>query len=265
MKIISKNLLRNIFWVGVFGIALGFLEAIVVIYLRDMYYPQGFGFPLSPVAPRMYLAELIRELSTIIMLLVLGYLVGKTTIQKLSYFFYSFAVWDIVYYIVLKMFLNWPSSLLTWDVLFLIPMPWLGPVIAPLIVSISMICASGLLLILEDQKNTIKLKSTDWALLLIGAGLIFTSFIWNYSTLIIRGGFFSSFWTLANNQEFLKIVYDYKPDFFNWPVFVIGEVLIFLATGLVFIRHHNVFLPQIKWLHEIIDNVRQHVLKLYSF
>ena len=113
---------RRIFvLLGIFSLAMGILEAIVVVYLRAIYYPQGFEFPLSSISPQMLYVEFLREIATIIMLVTLAAIAGKNSLQKLSYFLYSFAIWDISYYVWLKRLLNWPPSFLTWDLLFLIP------------------------------------------------------------------------------------------------------------------------------------------------
>ncbi|NLI56587.1 hypothetical protein GX420_06385, partial [bacterium] len=88
----------------IFGIAMGFLEAIVVVYLREIYYPQGFEFPLNTFSSEMLSIEWIREISTIIMLITIGIITGKNFLQKLSFFLYTFAIWDIFYYVALKLF-----------------------------------------------------------------------------------------------------------------------------------------------------------------
>ncbi|MGC9363041.1 MAG: hypothetical protein ACP5FZ_00570 [Fidelibacterota bacterium] len=229
VSIDSGKVITTLFWVGVFSIAMGFLEAIVVVYLRKIYYPGGFVFPMSPVSPQMYLVELVREIATLIMLVSIGFLAGKKGIQRLAYFLISFGVWDIFYYVALKLFLDWPDSLLTWDVLFLIPLPWLGPVIAPVLVSLSMIWIGINLILLDELDGPLVLKADEWLLLMAGCGLIFISFIWNYAALIIRNGFLPQFFLLAENRDFLQIVYDYVPEDFNWFLFFAGELLAVLG------------------------------------
>jgi hypothetical protein len=83
-----------------------------------MFYPSGFNFPLAPFPKHLYVIELIRELATIIMLVSIGAIAGKTFSQNFAYFLYSFGIWDLVYYIALKIFLNWPATLWNWDILF---------------------------------------------------------------------------------------------------------------------------------------------------
>ena len=132
----SAKIRRTFVWLGIFSVAMAFLEAIVVVYLRQLYYPQGFDFPLSPLAPKTIAMEWLREIATIIMLVAVGAIAGKNPLQKFASFLYSFAVWDIFYYVGLKLILDWPSSLLTWDILFLFPVRWIGPVLAPVICSL---------------------------------------------------------------------------------------------------------------------------------
>jgi len=127
--------------VTIFAIAMAFLEAAVVEYLRQLYYPEGFSFPLKMIPMNIYFVELGREAATIIMLAAIGYLAGKNFLTRFSAFIIAFGVWDIFYYVFLKLILNWPSSLFDWDILFLIPLPWIGPVLAPVIISVLLIFA----------------------------------------------------------------------------------------------------------------------------
>ena len=122
---------------------MGFLEAAVVVYLREILYPGGFSFPLSPVPASLALTEIFREVATLVMLVSIGILAGRKFSTGFAWFIYSFAIWDIFYYIFLKAVLGWPESLMTWDVLFLIPTTWTGPVLTPVLVSLTMILFAG--------------------------------------------------------------------------------------------------------------------------
>ena len=150
---------RNLIWtVTIFAIAMGFLETTVVIYLRKLFYANGFDFPLKGfIDPSILTIEWVREFATIIMLLTVGILAGKKFYSKLAYFIYAFAIWDIFYYIFLKITLNWPDSLFTWDLLFLIPWPWIAPVLAPLLCTIFIIITALMIIYLEDKGFLIKL------------------------------------------------------------------------------------------------------------
>src|SRR5690349_12153523 len=99
---------RTMIWLTAFIIALVFLESAVVIYLRRLYYPQGFAFPLVPIPPDIGMIEFLREAATMIMLLGIAVIGGRNTAQRFALFIYSFAVWDIFYYVFLKIFDHWP-------------------------------------------------------------------------------------------------------------------------------------------------------------
>ena len=136
----KKETLNRVWIVTFFAIAMGYLEAIVVAYLRALYYPNGFNFPLANlVQSEILLIEWVREFATIVMLVTVAMLAGKKFFERSAYFIFAFAVWDIFYYVFLKVILDWPASLFTWDVLFLIPWPWVGPVITPVLCSLLMI------------------------------------------------------------------------------------------------------------------------------
>jgi hypothetical protein len=126
-------------WTCICAIAFGFVESSVVVYLRAIYYPDGFTFPLKLIGEHHLAVEIVRESATLVMLAGIAVLAGKTGWQRFGYFLIAFGVWDIFYYIWLKILLGWPSSFTDWDVLFLIPLPWIGPVLAPVLVSLVMI------------------------------------------------------------------------------------------------------------------------------
>ena len=123
---------------AVFGIAMAHLEGVVVVYLR-----KALGIPESGSNhdsvgkfPRRYLnIEMTREAATIIMLVVVGLLSGNTWVERGICFLWTFAFWDLFYYVSLYILISWPPSLKTIDVLFLIPVPWIAPVWFPFGVS----------------------------------------------------------------------------------------------------------------------------------
>ena len=116
--------------------AMGYLEAAVVVYLRALFYPGGFLVgPTFNLSPLIYRVDLFREAATIIMLLAVAYIAFETYKDKILGFLWIFAIWDLTYYIFLKIILNWPPSFKTLDVLFLIPVPWIAPVWFPILIS----------------------------------------------------------------------------------------------------------------------------------
>lgn len=203
---------RNIWFLLLFSIAMGYLETAVVVYLRELYYPSGFTFPMTGMPARIIMVELLREAATIIMLIMVGVITGKTPVQRFGYFIFCFAVWDIFYYIFLKLLLNWPSSLFDWDILFLIPMPWVGPVLAPAIISLTMILWTAAI----EKTLTPVSPKVRW-IFSAGAFIIICSFMWDY----IIAAF--------SEQKFLSFCINYRPVFYNWWIFSIGEALLLYA------------------------------------
>jgi hypothetical protein len=128
--------------VTVFAVAMAYLESAVVVYLRAaLGLDPGVIFPLrEPAALGSFAAiELGREAATIVMLAAVGWLAGRSAIERLAWTAVAFGMWDIFYYAWLWIFTGWPPALDTWDLLFLIPVPWAGPVWAPVAVSVALV------------------------------------------------------------------------------------------------------------------------------
>lgn len=133
----------------VFAAAMAHVEGVVVYYLRKLLVVQPWQLVTAKHLefPHQYLrVEQSREMATIVMLLAVGYLVGRTTWQKLAYFLLAFGVWDIGYYVSLRLMIGWPTSPLSRDLLFLTPSPWWGRVWQPIAVSVALIIASVFLI-----------------------------------------------------------------------------------------------------------------------
>ena len=167
--------MRHPFVLFLYAAAMGILEAIVVLYLRRLYYPGGFGFPLVPFDPQILRAELIREGMTLIMLLAVAWMSAEGAWGRLMAFLLAFGTWDLAYYAGLKAFLDWPAGLLTPDILFLIPRVWVGPVLAPVLVSLSWVAAGFLLH--RARYGDLGMGWKSWGLCALGCGLILTSFL----------------------------------------------------------------------------------------
>jgi hypothetical protein len=217
--ITDKDLRKNIVWLILFSIAMGFLEGAVVIYLRALYYPEGFAFPLIIMNDNIALVELFREVATIIMLIGIGILAGRTTNQRLSFFLMSFAIWDIFYYVFLWLALDWPQSLMEWDILFLVPVPWVGPVITPILITITMLALSIVLL-----KSELGMSNAEWTLIVVGSLVVVLSWTIEFQQ-------YSS-----NVGDALKAIATYIPQTFPWIIFSIGEVLLITAIYLFWRR-----------------------------
>lgn len=229
MNLHRSPLLKHLFALATFGVAMGFFEAVVVVYLRQLFYPGGFGFPLKPMLPGLLSIESLREISTVVMLVAVSFLSGSGFLRRVSSFLIVFGVWDIFYYVWLKVLVNWPSTLLDWDVLFLIPVIWIGPVLAPVICSGTMITFGGYFLALLNKGYAVQMRRFEWLLMGMGTSLIFITFVWDFAHMIITGGFYSRFWRLGEDPEFQRCVAAFVPSSYNWLLFIMGEVLIFYA------------------------------------
>lgn len=221
--------------ITLFSIAMGLLESAVVIYMREILYPEGFGFPLSPVHPDLMLTELLREGATLVMLLSIGFLAGRNAQERFAWFLYSFAIWDIFYYVFLWLLIGWPESLMTYDVLFLLPSTWIGPVITPLIVSLTMIGFALLILVFNSRKKDIKIPGISWLLLIAGSVTLILGFIWDYSAFIMESMTIRDIWTLPK-EEVLELATRYIPQKFNWFLFILGEIVILSGILVYYLR-----------------------------
>ena len=231
-----KSIVKTVLWLTVFSIAMGFLETSVVVYLRKLYYPEGFKFPLIPVTRDIAITEFFREIATIIMLIGAGVMAGKNSIQRFVFFLYSFAIWDIFYYVFLKVLLNWPESLFTWDILFLVPVPWVGPVIAPCIVSLLMIVLAFVVVYFQEKGKHVHITFMEWILFIFGSITAIVSFLWDYIIYVTSYGPDSGIWTLSSNKNMFDEVKNYVPQHFNWWPFWVGQGIICLAIVMIYKR-----------------------------
>ena len=222
-----SNTAKTIIWVCIFSIAMAALESAVVVYLRALFYPDGFTVAFRLIDERILRVELLRELATLVMLIALGYIAGKTFAHRLAYFLLAFAIWDIFYYAWLKVLIDWPATFSDWDILFLIPFTWLGPVWAPLVCSLTMIVQAFVLLTSRRPVGKI-----IWTFLISGSVLILFTFMVDYGTMIVENGFAQDFPNLLQNPEFLSLASQLSPQPFSWIIFCMGEAI--LAAGIYF-------------------------------
>ncbi|MHC4395075.1 MAG: hypothetical protein ACYS1A_05415 [Planctomycetota bacterium] len=179
----------------------------MVVYLRAIFYPEGFVFPLTDFGvgtlfKRLLLTEVGREAATIILIFSGAWLFGQNRRQRFAYFFTIFAVWDIFYYVWLKILLNWPGSIMDWDILFLIPVAWASPVLAPVLISLTMLIFAAIILYRDDCARPVKAAGLDWVGFMSAVLVVVVSFC-------IAGAHIE------------------QPDFesyFYWPIFALGYV-----------------------------------------
>ena len=183
--------------------------------VRERFYP-GRGpddlFPLlkleqleagGPELLQVLKTEFVREAATLVMLGAVAAAVGRGGAQWLAAFMIAFGVWDISFYAFLRVLLHWPESLLTWDLLFLIPVPWAGPVLAPVLVSLSMIAVGFVILGRSRAGRPVRFRRPHWLGVFAGAAILILAFTWDFRN-IAAGG---------------------MPNPFNWPLFALGELV----------------------------------------
>jgi hypothetical protein len=145
-------MLTKLSLLALFGIAMAHFEGVVVVYLRKalgMLDSESNNESLEKFPQRYLYIEMTREAATIIMLVVIAFLVGSTWIEKGVFFLWTFAFWDLFYYLSLYILIKWPPKLTTIDVLFLIPKPWIAPVWFPIGVSSLTIIVIAILAMLD--------------------------------------------------------------------------------------------------------------------
>lgn len=217
-----NSLIKTLIWIILLAIAMGFMESAVVIYLRELYYKNGFEFPLKGIPTSIARVEFFREIATIIMLIGAGIIAGKTKLQRFAYFALAFAIWDIFYYVFLYVCLGWPQSLSTWDILFLIPTPWVGPVWAPCLLSLLMIVGSVFTIIQTEKNKHYKIQIGLWWLLITGTLICIFSFMLDYLCYTIEK---SSIWTVTSKNHLFSELSTYTPQHFNSLIFFMGFLL----------------------------------------
>jgi|GEM_PF-149772 len=219
-----------LFWLTAFSIAMGYLETAIVVYLRVIYYPDGFRFPLAPISSDIALTEFLREAATMVMLWAVGWLTGKTPVGRFACFLYSFAVWDIFYYVFLYLLLGWPESLFTWDVLFLIPVTWVGPVLAPCLVALTMILLAGVVVWLSNWGFATAFPKLSVKLWIAGCLIIIGSFVYDYLVFVQHHHGLSALWSPGKQAALFAEIAVYVPEYYPWWVFIVGEILLLLGV-----------------------------------
>ena len=178
---------NRLLFLTLFGLAMAYVEAAVVVYLREIVYPEGFTFPLREISLRLAAVEVAREAATILMLLGVAWLAEKTRRGRFACFVFLFGLWDLGYYLWLKVAIGWPESLLTWDILFLIPLAWSGPVLAPMLVSCLFVATGLLYFSRRERAERVGIGRLSWVLAAASAVIIFAAFVYNHSAVSAGG------------------------------------------------------------------------------
>ncbi len=199
--------------VVVFAIAMAFVEAASVFYIRalvDRIEPYQAN-PL-PIHGALGNVELWREAATLVMIATLGMLAGQTWRRRAGYAALAFGVWDILYYVFLHLISGWPRTLLDWDILFLLPLPWWGPVLAPVSIALVMILWGTLTTQRRDAATDARWA---WALACVGVVLALVAFM------------IDAWRALPDGRD---AVLQVLPTRFNWPLFSVALLLMGLPA-----------------------------------
>ena len=200
--------------ITIFALAMGYLESAVVFYLRTMinrlepYQPN----PL-PNFGGLAAAELGREFATMVMLLTIGWIAGRTWRGRIGFTLLTFGIWDIAYYSFLLPLTSWPNSIFDWDILFLIPLPWWGPVWSPISIAVLMILFGFLTTVIEQGEPPIwPCRASN---ILCTVGIILALYVFMADAInAVSGG-----------EQALRHL---LPSYFNWPMFMAAWLLMFI-------------------------------------
>jgi hypothetical protein len=197
-------------WLGVvfFAVAMAWVESAVVLYLRslsrqfDPYEPDQV-----PLAPGIIRAELVREVATLLMLGSVGWLAGRTWRSRVALAALAFGVWDVFYYLFLVPLTGWPRSLLDWDILFLLPLPWWGPVLAPVLIAGLMVAGGTLVAFYDSPEQPFWPGWPTRLVMLVGGGLALYVFMEDALRTVPQG---------------VDRLMELRPTRFNWPLFLVA-------------------------------------------
>lgn len=199
-------------WVVTFAVAFAWVEGSIVVYLREIWFDGLFCFPVVKawegdrfVVDDLMRIEFGREVATIIMLVAVGCATGKNALQKFCFFMIAFGIWDIFYYIWLWVMVGWPDSLMTWDLLFFVPLPWVGPVITPVLIALAMSAAGSLIIYYDEKGYTIHWRWYDWVIESVCGLLIITAFCWDWKNIMRLPG---------------SVLHNGIPDEFAWWLYL---------------------------------------------
>jgi hypothetical protein len=204
--------------VVIYALGMAYVESAAVLYLRTIYGgvdPVGpRRSPFDPL-PDFEWVEFGREAATMLMLASVGWLAGRGAIGRIGAFALAMGVWDIGYYLLLWLFAGWPATLLAPDILFLIPLPWWGPVLAPVLSASVMAVAGAVALARELGDGIPRLRARAWMPILVGIGLCLVAFMAEALHALLRAG-----------PAAARMV---RGGTFPWPLFGLGVVLAILG------------------------------------
>lgn len=198
-----------------YAVAMAWVESAAVLYLRIIngkiqpYQAAPLQGLTSPFA--LGPTEMIREAATLVMLVTVGWLAGRNSRARFGYFMIAFGIWDIFYYVFLRVMAGWPATLVDWDVLFLLPLPWWGPVLAPMLISLLLV-TGGTLLVFLNRDRYARMPTPAAGLVCVG-GVFLSLYVFMQDALQ----------NLSGGRE---AVANTLPSYFNWPLFCLALLLL---------------------------------------
>lgn len=206
-----NNTTKRFLWVSAYAIAMAFVEAAVVVYIRGLLHITNDHVSLGPYV-RM---ETWREAATIVMLVAVGWMAGRRGVERWAYGLFAFGLWDIWYYVWLKVLIGWPETLLDWDTLFLIPLHWWGPVLSPVLIA-ALICVTAVLAVMRMERGKrLGITRARVGAVLLG-GLLALYVFMSDSLHALLGGQLD--WATL------------RPESFKWPLFLVALALMALPS-----------------------------------
>jgi hypothetical protein len=198
---------------ALYATGMAYVESAAVLYLRTIYGgidPVGpRRTPFDPL-PEFVWVEIGREAATMLMLGAVGWLAGASIAGRLGAFFMAFGIWDIFYYVFLWLFSGWPRSLVDPDILFLIPLPWWGPVLSPTLVALVITVAGAAAIARELGDGVPPPRADAWAPVLAGIALCLAAWMFEPLTALPRG---------------IEAAFSVRNGMFPWPLYAIGVVI----------------------------------------
>jgi hypothetical protein len=200
--------------VSVYAIAMAYLEAVVVVYLRALLGLTDItdvDVSLGPYG----LVEIGREAATVVMLAAVGWMAGRHARERWAYGLFAFGLWDIFYYVFLKVLIDWPASFLGWDLLFLIPLPWWGPVLAPASIAV-LICVAAVMAVARMGRGQ-RLGVTPFGVATAVGGALLALYVFMSDAIQA---------VLAGPVDWDAL----RPTPFQWPLFLVALALMAVPT-----------------------------------
>jgi hypothetical protein len=199
--------------VALYAIGMAYVESASVLYLRTIYGgidPVGTRRPMFDPIPDFVLVEIGREAATMVMLAAVGWLGGQGIGGRIGAFCVAMGVWDIFYYFFLWLFAGWPGSLLAMDILFLIPLPWWGPVLGPTLAAAVMAVAGAAAMARDLGDGLPRPHLAAWLPIVVGVLLCLAAFMFD-ALRALPGGIDAAFAA--------------RPTSFPWPIYLLGVVV----------------------------------------